>query len=183
MTMLMKGNKMTFLELAKKRYTSRVFMPKPVSDEKIKIILESARVAPTLGNTQSVRIIVIEEREDLRKLKLLLVTHDAPHVLLICGDMRKSFKYPAENIDSALSDATVAATHIILAAADVDIGSFWTMNFSPSKVKSAFDLPPSYQVFHIIGIGTPVDKKSPTRHGLERLPLNNMVTFLNKKDS
>lgn len=41
---------MDFLELAKKRYSERSFASKPVEEEKLRLILEAGRVAPTAKN-------------------------------------------------------------------------------------------------------------------------------------
>jgi nitroreductase len=169
---------MTFLELAKKRYTSRSFLSKPVPNDKLMYLLEAARVAPSMGNTQSTRIIVLETRENVRKLSLYVQTHDAPLVLLICVDKDASYKDSVELTDSGYADATVAATHIILAAADNGLGSVWVMKFEPEKIKTLFNLPKNFKIAHIIGAGYPADTSNPNRHGLKRLPLAKIVTII-----
>jgi len=169
---------MTFLELAKKRYTSRSFLTKPIPNDKLMYLLESARVAPSMGNTQSTRIIVLESRENVRKLSLYVQTHDAPMVFLVCADNDTSYKDPIELTDSGYADATVAATHIILAAADIDLSSVWVMKFKPEKIKALFNLPKNFKIVHIIGAGYPADTSNPNRHGLKRLPLAKVVTFI-----
>ena len=52
---------MDFLELAKKRYSVRSFLTKKVEQEKLKIILEAGRVAPTGANMQPQELIVVQE--------------------------------------------------------------------------------------------------------------------------
>ena len=49
---------MSFLELAKKRYSVRKFSDKKVEKEKLDLILEAGRIAPTAHNNQPQRIIV-----------------------------------------------------------------------------------------------------------------------------
>ena len=44
---------MDFLELAKERYSCRSFTDKPVEQEKLDLILEAGRVAPSARNSQS----------------------------------------------------------------------------------------------------------------------------------
>jgi nitroreductase len=169
---------MTFLELSKKRYTSRSFLSKHVPNDKLMYLLEAARVAPSMGNTQSTRIIVLETRENVRKLSLYVQTHDAPLVFLICADNDTSYKDPVELTDSGYADATVVATHIILAAADIDLGSVWVMKFNTEKIMSTFNLPNNFKLIHILGAGYPADTSNPNRHGLKRLPLAKIVTIL-----
>ena len=50
---------MNFLELAKKRYAVRKYTAQPVEPEKVRQILEAGRVAPTGGNLQPQRLIVV----------------------------------------------------------------------------------------------------------------------------
>ncbi len=59
---------MNFLELAKNRYSCRSFMNKPVEQEKLNLILEAGKVAPTARNIQPQRILVITDKEKLAKL-------------------------------------------------------------------------------------------------------------------
>ena len=59
---------MTFLELAKERYSERYFDSKPIEDEKLKLILEAGRIAPTGCNYQPQRIYVIQSEEAMKKL-------------------------------------------------------------------------------------------------------------------
>ncbi len=57
---------MDFLELARKRYSVRAYKSIPVEDEKLKQILEAARMAPTGSNQQAFQLIVVltEGREE-----------------------------------------------------------------------------------------------------------------------
>ena len=60
---------MDLLELLKKRYSVRKFEDKKVEKEKLDLILEAARVAPTACNFQPQRILVLDNEESLEKLK------------------------------------------------------------------------------------------------------------------
>ena len=76
---------MDFLQLAtEERYSVRQFSDKPVEQEKLDLILEAGRIAPTACNYQPQRILVIREPEGLDKLKQCTSCHfDAPLALLI----------------------------------------------------------------------------------------------------
>ena len=52
---------MNFLQLVKERYSVRKFSDKKVEKEKLNLILEAGRVAPTAVNYQPQRILVIED--------------------------------------------------------------------------------------------------------------------------
>ena len=60
---------MDLLELLKKRYSVRKFDDRKVEKEKLDLILEAGRVAPTAVNFQPQRILVIEAQEALERAK------------------------------------------------------------------------------------------------------------------
>ena len=59
---------MSFLELAKRRYSTRSFNGVKVEEEKLREILEAGRVAPTAKNNQPQVLIVVREEKNLEKL-------------------------------------------------------------------------------------------------------------------
>lgn len=56
---------MDLLPLMKARYSVRRYADTPVEEEKLQLVLESARVAPTAKNIQPFRIYVVEREESL----------------------------------------------------------------------------------------------------------------------
>ena len=70
---------MTFLELAKARYSVRKFKNDPVEEDKLQAILAAGHVAPTACNLQPQKIYVIKS-EPIRKslAEVCRYTFDAP---------------------------------------------------------------------------------------------------------
>lgn len=58
---------MTFMELAKERYSVRKFSDKPIEKEKLDAILEAGRIAPTGHNYQPYRVYVLQSQKHWRK--------------------------------------------------------------------------------------------------------------------
>lgn len=84
---------MDFLELVTNRYSVRKFENTDIEKAKLAKILEAGRVAPTACNRQPQRILVLQSKENLEKLKKCTPFHfDAPIALLICVDIDKSWK-------------------------------------------------------------------------------------------
>ena len=79
---------MSFLQLAKdRRYSVRKFKAQAVEKEKLDLILEAGRIAPTACNYQPQRILVIENESALEKLKQCTQYHfNAPVALMVCYD-------------------------------------------------------------------------------------------------
>ena len=53
---------MDFIEIARKRYSARAYKPQPIEDEKLRQVLEAARLAPTASNRQPFQLIVIHTK-------------------------------------------------------------------------------------------------------------------------
>ena len=56
---------MTILEIAKKRSSVRSYKSTSIEKEKLDKILEAAHVAPTAANFQPVRLLVVQNKENL----------------------------------------------------------------------------------------------------------------------
>jgi nitroreductase len=167
---------MTFIDLARKRCSIRSFTKEPVDTQLLSVILEAGRVAPTAANSQSQRIVIIDEQEDLRKLSEFAQIYGATLALLICADQNATWKRSFDQFDTGPIDTAVVMTHMMLAVADVGLGAVWVDYFKPEKVKNLFNLPPSWHPFHVLAIGVPnVPLKSPDRHATLRLPLDKTV--------
>ncbi len=85
-------------EAIRTRRSIRKFKPDPVSEEKIKLLLESARLAPSGTNTQPWRFIVV--RDDDTKTKLQRAAHNqrhvkrAPVIIVCCADLQAFKEFP-----------------------------------------------------------------------------------------
>ena len=58
---------MAFIDLARQRYSERYFSSKPVEQEKLDLILEAGRIAPTGCNYQPQRVYVIQSEDAKQK--------------------------------------------------------------------------------------------------------------------
>lgn len=59
---------MSFLDIAKSRYSVRGYENKPVEKEKLLQVLEAGRLAPSAVNFQPVHFIVVTEEEQKKKI-------------------------------------------------------------------------------------------------------------------
>ena len=169
---------MAFMTLAKKRCSVRSFRPQPVEQEKLDIILEAGRIAPTAANRQPQRILVIRSESGLEKLKASARVYGAPLALVVCASHTDSWKRSFDGKDAADIDATIVTTHMMLAAADLGLDSIWVCHFDPDGVRADFGLPADIEPINILGIGYaegPV--KSPDRHDTDRKPRNELVVM------
>lgn len=169
---------MDFLDLAKKRYSVRKYEDKRVEQEKLLKILEAGRVAPTGANTQSQRLIVVEEKEGLEKLKKAGNISGAAIAIIVCGDHKTVWKRPFDNKDILDIDASIVTTHMMLQATELGLGTIWVCYFDPDVIKKEFNIPEGIEPISILGIGYAAGEGlSPNRHDKTRKPLEATVIY------
>ena len=107
---------MDFLSLAKKRYACRKYAPAKVEQEKLDIILEAGRVAPTGANRQPQRLVVVQSKEGMERLARCTRDFGAPTAVIVCADTSEAWtrKYDGKNISDI--DASIVTDHMMLAA-------------------------------------------------------------------
>ena len=117
---------MEFKEVIKKRYSCKKYSDRQVEKEKLTAILEAGRVAPTAKNLQEQHVYVLQSADVLAKIDTVTpCRYGAPTVLVVAFDRNNVFTYPGGKHDSGVEDATIVATHLILAAADEGVDSCW----------------------------------------------------------
>ena len=91
---------MDFAALAAARYSLRKFDPRPVEPEKLALILEAGRNAPTAHNNQPQRIFVLQSPQALEKADACTAAHFRPPVMLAVGyDPSVSWKRETDGKD------------------------------------------------------------------------------------
>ena len=170
---------MGFVELAAKRYSCKKYGEGQVDQEALDQILETGRLAPTARNSQEQRVYVLRSEEALAKIdELTRCRFGAPVVLMVAFDKGGAFTYPGQRYDSGVEDATIVATHLILAAADAGVDSCWVNLFDPDEAAKAFDLPDNEQVVALIDLGHAAEDAGPLPNHGKRKPLDETVTYL-----
>lgn len=154
---------MTFLELAKERYSVRSFKNESIKDDELKKILEAGKVAPTACNFQPQKIYVVKKEELRQKLATVSpCTFNAPVILVIGYDKNldwKNKKIPGYS--SGETDAAIVTTHMMLEAWELGIGSFWVGMFSDVAVSEVLGLPENIQVTALLPMGYPSESAAP----------------------
>ena len=132
---------MDFLTLARERFSVLEYEHRGVEPEKLEKILDAALAAPTACNLQPQRILVIDTEEKRQKLGTAVPGgFFAPAAFLVCYDKRACWVRPQDGKSSGEIDASIAATHMMLEATDLGLGSIWVMSWDAEKVKEIFAL-------------------------------------------
>ena len=170
---------MTFLELAKARYSCRRLTDKSIEPEKIERILQAAVAAPTAKNIQPYKIWKLSSADAMDKLKQTTKFTFGAEVALVVGvKYDEAFVRPFDKVNFAQIDGAIVATHIMLAVQDEGLGTTWVGYFDAPKLQELFPEMKDYELIAIFPIGYPSEKAKPFKPHWERRSIEDAVTEL-----
>ncbi len=170
---------MEFTKVIAERYSCKNFGEGKVDAAKLNAILEAGRLAPTAKNFQEQHIYVVQSEEGLKKIDAVTpCRYGAPTCLVVAFDKNNVFTYPGEKRDSGVEDATIVATHMILAAANEGVDSCWINFFDPEKLAKELALPENEEILMILDLGYAAEGTKPLPNHDSRKPLSDTVSYL-----
>ena len=169
---------MDFSTLVQKRYAVRQFADTPVTDQQLDALLKAAQSAPTAHNNQPQRLFVFRSKEGLEIVDAASRGRfNAPMAILVCYDSSQSWK-SKDGRDSGPWDASIVATHLLLQATDLGLGSIWVAMFKPEVFKEKLNLPDTIVPVALIPIGMAREDSVPFEMHYSRKSLEETVTVL-----
>jgi nitroreductase len=170
---------MEFKEVVEDRYSCKKFNGEPVAEKALKAILEAGRVAPTAKNLQEQHVYVVQSPEKLALIdELTPCRYGATTVLVVAFNKENVFTYPGGTRDSGIEDATIVATHMMLAAKNAGADSCWVNFFNPEEVAEKLELPENEEVLMMLDLGYAAEDGKPLPNHASRKPLSGTVTYL-----
>ena len=170
---------MEFLQLSEARYSLRKFSDRPVEAEKLAAILQAGRHAPTAHNLQPQRIFVLRSPEALEKADACTAAHFHPPVILVVAyDPEAAWKRETDGKNHGEIDASIAATQMMLEAADLGLGTTYVGMFEPEKLLAAFPEMAGLCPIAMLPLGYPAEGAHPSRLHADRKPLEELVKYL-----
>jgi nitroreductase len=116
---------MEAIEAIMTRRSVRRFTESPVTDAELEVVLRAAMNAPSAGNEQPWRFVVVRERDNLRRLSKVTpfagLLADAGAGIVVCAD-RRALKYP---VAFWPMDTSAAVQNLLLAAHATGLGGVW----------------------------------------------------------
>ena len=156
----------TFLELAKKRYSCRSYTSDPIDDTQLQQILEAARLAPTAANRQPFALVLTHtagQEAELRRIYDRDWFVQAPLIITVVGLPDKAWVRKQDEQNYVAVDATIALDHLILAAADLGLGTCWIAAFDPVAAREVLALPDDVAPLAMTPLGHPADAWRPKK--------------------
>ena len=174
--------------LMKSRRSIRVYKEKPVPRETLAKLIDIARYAPSGGNIQPVRWLVIDDREEVKRLGglvmdgmrsmiketpglddvsylgLIVSAWDLGIDVIMRGAPHLIIVHARTYMGLSQVDCIIALTHLELAAYSMGLGACWNglfqMTANHPTVKEALQLPEGHQVYGAMLVGYPKYKYS-----------------------
>ncbi|MCK9529643.1 MAG: nitroreductase family protein [Gammaproteobacteria bacterium] len=169
-----------FFETVRHRHSVRRYLTdREVEPQQLHAILEMACAAPSAGDLQSYRIVVVQDgamRDALAQAAdNQTFISEAPICLVFCADTERAEVRFGERGRSlyAVQDATIAAAYAQLAVVAANLGSTWVGYFDEAEIARLLNLPAGMAPIALLSIGYPAElpELSPRR------PLGDVVDY------
>ena len=172
---------MELIEAINARRSIRLYKQKPVDDSLISQLIDAARMAPSAGNSQRLRYLVVKTPELVAKV--LAATKWAAHVspartpvlgetappafIAVCG--------PDQQLRYLDHDSGAAIENICLRAVDLGLGTCWLQAFDSKAIDEIFKPFTERKVLSLVSVGHPnekpesydIDKRGSTVYSLD----------------
>jgi len=162
---------MTLLEVIRKRYSCRAYQERPIGQEKLDILFEAARLAPSAKNEQDWRFVVVTDKETKREVA---ETTNRPQVFEKAGAIIAA----CSNSDDVMRcgqaigpiDIAIALEHIALQATELGLATCWIGSFYAEKVRIILGIPDDIAIIELMTVGYPADSpRQPSREPIEKI--------------
>lgn len=142
---------MEVFEAIKTRRSIRKYKEVPVPKEKLLKVLEAARIAPSAGNRQEWKFVVVTDKETKSKLveacRGQAFVGQAGAVIVACAtDPSRKWH---------MVDAAIAVDHMTLVAHEEGLGTCWIGAYEEDKVKEILGIPENIRVVVLLPVGVP----------------------------
>jgi nitroreductase len=157
---------MDFQKLIRARYSVRAYRTDPVEDTKLGQVLEAAQLAPTADNRQPFHLVVLKTAGRERELRRIYDKSwfvQAPLIIAACGLPSQNWvrKQDGKNLNDV--DVAIVMDHLILAAADLGLGTCWIAAFDPAAARDILGLPADVEPVAFTPLGYPADQPRPKK--------------------
>jgi len=152
----------SFMDIAKKRYACRKYKTLKVEEEKLELILEAGRIAPSAYNYQPLYFIVIDDAKQMDRITGFCGNSGGwlkkvPLMIAVCSEYGKSW-IKADGRASYEIDAAIAIDHMTLQAADLGLGTCWVCGFYQKECREILGIPSHVEIVAFVPVGYPEEE-------------------------
>jgi nitroreductase len=154
---------MDALECLATRRSIRHFLDIPVDQETMLTIVEAGTCAPSSGNLQDWRFVLVDDKEILKKISEYSLgqpcLQNAAFAIVSCSDpeqTERQYGLRGERLYS-LQNCAAACENMLLAAHAMGLGGVWVGAFDENKLKGILNIPPNVRPQAILAFGYPAE--------------------------
>lgn len=155
------------------RRSIRAYTAEPVTDEQVDRLLRAAMAAPSAGNQQPWRFVVVSDRATLAEIPSVhpysgMLEH-APLAIVVCG-VEEGQRWPQYWVQ----DCSAAVENILIEAVLLGLGAVWLGVYPLDErvlgLRRLLGIPDEVIPFAVVPIGHPAESKRPAeRYVAERV--------------
>ncbi len=170
---------MEVFDCIKSRRCVRKFLSKEVVWDKIATIIDAGRMAPSAGNLQNWKFIVVLDADKKNNVaEACLKQHwiaEAAAIIVMVGEPEKARRFYGERGASIYTaqNCAAAAENMLLEATALGLGSCWVGAFNEEAVRRTLGMPDDVTPSIIIPIGYSAEKPEEPA----KFPLENVAYF------
>lgn len=121
------GNHVSTIEDIMSRTSVRAYSDRSVSESEVDTLLKAAMAAPSAGNKQPWRFVVLRDQKILEYIgnnfHTMTMVKDAEVAVVVCGDLKATFE--GDGKDYWIEDVSAASENLLLAAHAMGLGAVW----------------------------------------------------------
>lgn len=154
-------------DIFSQRRSIRRFQDRSIEPAVLEQLLEAAKMSPSWGNLQCWELVLVQAREDKKRLAALLskknpatlCTESAPIVIAVCGNPLKSGYYNGKQVTRYqhwfLYDLGIISQNICLKACELGLGTVIVGSFDHMAAEELLQVPAGYELVALIPLGYP----------------------------
>lgn len=158
----------------KTRRSTRDFLKKEIKWDKLTSILDSIRYAPSSGNLQNWRVIVVKDKENKKKISNFCLDQTwvakAPVLIVVCNDesdVKRMYKKRSDLF--SIQNCAAGIQNILLRANSLGVASCWIGVYNADKIKDLLKIPNKIKVDAVIALGYAArEEEMPNRLDLDK---------------
>jgi nitroreductase len=170
---------MELSEAIKERRSIRAFKQRDVPVETVEKLIDAARHAPSAGNIQPWKFVIVRNLGVKKKLARAAFNQtsveEAPVVIVVCANEKRSsmgYGSRGENL-YCIQDTAAATQNILLTAYSLGLGACWVGAFNEDEAKRALNAPEGIRPMAIVPVGYP--DETPSHRGIR--PLDQIIHY------
>lgn len=139
------------------RKSVRAYQDRMIDEDTLRRVLEAGRIAPSAGNRQDWKFIVVTDAETRKKLGVAargqLFVSPAPVIIAGCAIAPEYVMMCGQS--AGIIDVSIAFSFMMLQATELGLGTCWLGAFDETAVKKILGVPDHVRVVAMTPLGYP----------------------------